>query len=184
MKKLFLMAFMVMLFANCQVRVKSSYDHSVDFGKYKTFCWMTGCEFKFNGPAHLNDSLLHQHLKLAIVDELRNKGLTEDIANPDLLVGFTITISDEQAVIYHRAEDSPLFYKSLEMDTEVVNYLKGTMIIGMADKIESRMVWESVAVSYMEVNPDLSEQNIRKGIKLVLKDFPPSKARKAGTKFH
>ncbi len=37
--------------------------------------------------------------------------------------------------------------------------------------------------AYMEVNPDLSEQNIRKGIKLVLKDFPLPKARKAGTKF-
>jgi Domain of unknown function (DUF4136) len=173
--QLFFMVIIAMLFVGCQVRVKYSYDHSKDFGKYKTFCWMTGCEFKFTGPAYLNDSLLQQNLKRAIVEELKSKGLTEDTANPDLLVGFTITVNDEQAVIYHRAEDSPLFYKPLEIDREVVNYLKGTLIIGMADKNESSMVWESVAVSFMELNPDFSEKNIRKGIKLVLKDFPPPK---------
>jgi hypothetical protein len=43
----------------------------------------------------------------------------------------------------------------------------------MADKAESRMVWQSHAISYMESHPDLSEKNIRRGIKLVLKNFPP-----------
>ncbi len=163
----------VLLLTSCKVVVKETYDHSVDFSKYKTFCWMTGCEFKFNGPEYLNDSLLRESLKASLIRELESKGLQEDSNNPELLVGFAITVQDEQAVIYHRAEDSHVYYQPLTTDREVINYLKGTLIIGMADKTESRMVWQSHAVSYMELNPDFSEKNIRKGIKHVLKNFPP-----------
>jgi len=163
----------VLLLAGCRVETKESYDHTIDFSKYKTFCWMTGCEFKFNGPEYLNDSLLRESLKTSIIKELESKGLKEDSNNPDLLVGFTITVKDEQAIIYHRAEDSPIYYQPLETEREVINYLKGTVIIGLADRAESKMVWQSVAVSYMELNPDFSEKNIRKGIKMVLKNFPP-----------
>lgn len=163
----------VLLLAGCRVEVKETYDHSVDFSKYKTFCWMAGCEFKFKGPEYLNDSLLRESLKTSLVEELESKGLKEDPNNPDLLIGFTITVKDEQAVIYHRAEDSPVYYQPLETEKEVIDYLKGTVIIGMADKKESRMVWQSHATSYMELNPDFSEKNIHKGVKLVLKNFPP-----------
>lgn len=163
----------VLLIAGCKTEIKETYDHTVDFKKYKTFCWMTGCEFKFNGPEYLNDSLLLENLKTSLIQELESKGLKEDSNNPDLLVGFTIAVKDEQAIIYHRAEDSPVYYQPIETDREVINYLKGTVIIGMADNKESRMVWQSQAISYMELNPDFSEKNIRKGIKLVLRNFPP-----------
>ena len=168
----------VLLLAGCKMEIKELYDHNVDFGQYKTFCWMNGCEFKFIGPEYLNDSLLKERLKTSMVKELESKGLREDTNNPDLLVGFTITMQDEQAIIYHRAEDSPVYYQPLETDREVINYLKGTLIIGMADKMESRIVWQSQAMSYMELNPDFSEKNIRKGIKLVLRNFPPKTEKK------
>lgn len=157
------------------MNVNTNYDQSVDFMKYKSFCWMSGCEFDFKGPQYLNDSLLRENLKNAIVKELESKGLREDNNNPDLLVGFTITVKDEQAIIYHWLDDTPVYYQPLHDEREVINYLKGSLIIGMADKTESRIVWQSEAVGYMELNPDLSEKNIRKGIKLVLKDFPPDK---------
>jgi hypothetical protein len=159
----------------CNTSVHNSYDRTIDFTKYKTFCWMTGCEFNFNGPEYLNDSLLRERIKISLVKELERKGLKEDSNNPDLLIGFTIAVKDEQAVIYHRSDDSPAFYQPLPEDREVINYLKGSLIIGMADRAESRIVWQSEAVSYMELNPDFSEKNIRKGIKIVLKDFPPPK---------
>jgi len=170
----FALAFFVgLLLAGCSMRVNNVYDTNIDFKKYKTFCWMSGCEFKFNGPEYLNDSLLRENLKHAIIDELRKKGLEQNTENPDLLVGFTITVKDEQAIVYHPTEDTPIYIKPLETEKEVINYLKGSLIIGMADNKESRMVWQSEAISYMEINPDFSEKNIRKGIKIVLKNYPP-----------
>ncbi len=172
-RKSFLGVFFVWIVSSCSIQVKETYDHQVDFSKYKTFCWMNGCEFKFEGPSYLNDSLLRENLKTSIVRELEQKGLIQNTDNPDLLIGFTITVNDEQAIIYHRSEDSPVYYKPLESDREIINYLKGSLIIGMADNAESRMVWQSHAIGYMDLNPDLSEKNIRKGIKMVLKNFPP-----------
>jgi hypothetical protein len=171
--KIVLFISIVLFLAGCRMEIKESYDHTADFTQYKTFCWMTGCEFKFNGPEYLNDSLLRENLKVSLIRELESKGLKEDSNNPDLLIGFTITMKDEQAIIYHRADDSPVYYQPLETEREVINYLKGTLIIGMVDKEKSQLVWQSNAISYMELNPDFSEKNIRKGIKLVLRNFPP-----------
>jgi len=163
----------ILILAGCSISVHNTYDKEVDFSKYKTFCWMSGCEFKFNGPAYLDDSLLRENLKVAIIEELKRKGLEQNTDNPDLLVGFTITVKDEQAVIYHPSEDMPVYIKPLDTEKEIINYLKGSLIIGMADNKESRMVWQSEAIGYMESNPDFSEKNIKKGIKVVLKNYPP-----------
>lgn len=172
--KYFLYFLVAVVFFSCSIQVKETYDHQVDFTKYKTFCWMEGCEFKFEGPDYLNDSSLRENLKNSIIEELKQKGLSQDTDNPDLLIGFTITVKDEQAIIYHRSEGTPIYYKPLASEREVMNYLKGSLIIGMADKAESRMVWQSHAVSYMELNPDLSQKNISRAIKIVLKNFPPT----------
>lgn len=161
--------------SGCSVSVKETYDQQTDFNRYKTYCWMAGCEFNFTGPEYLNDSTSKENIRKAIEAELSRKGLTLNTDNPDLLIGFTITVKDEQAIVYHRAEDSPFFIKPLDMDKEVINYLKGSLIIGMADAKESRMVWQSHVSAYMELKPDLSETNIRKGIKQALKNYPPKR---------
>ncbi|GIL24428.1 MAG: hypothetical protein BroJett042_29410 [Bacteroidota bacterium] len=163
------------LLSSCSVTVKETFDTKVDFGNYKTYCWMAGCEFKFTGPDYLKDSLLQDKIKQAIIVELAKKGLTLDNDNPDLLIGFTITVKDEKAIVYHRAEDSPIFIKPLDLDKEVINYLKGSLIIGMADAKASQMVWQSHVSAYMELNPEFSEENVRKGIKQALKNYPPKK---------
>ncbi len=135
---------------------------------------MNGCEFSIIGPTYQNDSLVRETIKKTIVSELKSKGISEDNNSPDLLVGFTVTIKDEQAIVYHREGESP-FYVPMQRSEEVVNYRKGTLVIGIADKKTSKMVWESQASRYMELNPDLSEENIAKGIHMVLKKFPIEK---------
>ena len=174
MSKAFLFFLTAATLSSCAVKVHTIYDRQTDFTKYKTFCWMDGCVFKFSGPTFLNDSLLRGNIKKSIISELKNKGLTLDVDSPHLLVGLTVTMKDEQAIIYHRSDDMP-FYQPLENDSKVVNYLKGTLVLGMADKTSSKMVWESFAVSYLDQNPNFSEKEVLKGIKLVLKKFPPEK---------
>ncbi len=108
------------------------------------------------------------------MEELESKGLKQDTGNPDLLVGFTITVKEEKAIIYHPSQDQP-FYRPLDKDSQEVTYLKGTLVLGMADSKESKLVLESFVVSYMELNPDFTEPNVHKGIKQVLKGYPPPK---------
>ena len=171
MKRLVWIVFVIILSA-CSVKVHYSRDKSVDFGKYKTFCWLNGCEFTYSGPNYLNDSLLREKIKNAIVLQLEKKGLKQDNDSPDLLIDFHISVENESSVIYHPINEDVYNFQSFP-DQEVVNYLKGTIVIDMVDKAEARMVWRSEAIGYMDVHPDLSEKNINKGIATTLKKFPP-----------
>ena len=162
------------ILTSCAVKIRTVYDHQVDFGKYKTYCWMEGCEFKFSGLLYLSDTLLGANLQKSIMSELKSKGLTMDMNNPDILVGLTVTLKDQQTIIYHRSEDAP-FYRPFDDESRVINYLEGTLVLGIADKRESKIVWESFATRYMDQNPDFSEEKVMKGIKRLLKDYPPKK---------
>jgi len=173
MKQAFIPLFLVLTtLSACSVKVHSMFDQSLDFSKYKTFCWLNGCEFTYTGPTYLNDSLLREKIKSAIVSELESKGLSQNDDNPDLLVDFHISVENESSIIYHHYDDGHYNFKPFP-EQEVVNYLKGTIIVDLVDKEESRMVWRSEAIGYMDLHPDLSEKNIKKGIKTALKNFPP-----------
>ena len=115
-----------------------------------------------------------ESIKKSIISELNMKGLSLDTDSPDLLVSFNITLENQQSIIYPRKDDDEPV-RPLDNEERVVNYLEGTMVIGIADNKESRVVWESFASRYMETNPDLSEKNISKGIHLILKKFPNNK---------
>ena len=172
--RLFKLLFLLVctVFFGCSVKVHTGFDAKHDFSKYKTFCWLAGCEFTYTGPAYLDDSLLRERIKEAITVELGRKGLTKDEDNPDLLVDFHISVQNESSIIYHHQEEDRYYYQPFP-EEEVINYLKGTIVIDMVDKPEGHMVWRSEAIGYMEVHPDLSQKNIQKGIRLALRKFPP-----------
>ena len=79
--------------------IQTRYDHQIDFSRYKTFSWISGYGFTITDPLYLNDSLLRENIKKAIVTELNNKGLVLDNNNPDLLVSFNISVKNEEAII-------------------------------------------------------------------------------------
>jgi len=170
-KKIALVLVAAIVLAGCATHIKTIRDKSVDFSNYHTFCWMNGCDFAMTTPDHVVDPSLRENIRKAIVKELHDKGITEDSNNPDLLIGFTIAIKDEKAIVYHREGDAP-FYIPMEANEEVINYQKGTLVIGIADKKTSKLIWESQASRYMDVVPDLSEKNVAKGIHRIMKKFP------------
>jgi hypothetical protein len=67
------------------------------------------------------------------------------------------------------------FYRPFEHDSDVVNYLKGTLVIGLADKKQSKLVWESFAESFIDFEPALEQDEVLKGVRLVMKRYPPRK---------
>lgn len=172
MRRFILFALIVTIFSSCNLKVHSSYDQTQDFAKYKTFCWLNGCEFTYTGPTYLNDSLLREKIKNSIISELNKKGIIQDNDNPDLLIDFHISVENETSIIYHHIDDDISRFIPFP-EEEVINFLRGTIVIDMVDKQQGSMVWRSEAIGYMDTHPDLSEKNIRKGIALALKNFPP-----------
>ncbi len=173
MKKLLLIFLLSnFILGGCAIRVNTSYDKKADFSQYKTFCWLKGCEFTFTGPAYLNDEVVRGNLKKAIVKEMENKGFVYNDDTPDLLVDFHVTVENRSTAVY-RFEEERFEQISPGDQPDVYYFLEGTVIIDMVDQPTGQMVWRCSANQYLELNPDLSEANLNKAIRIVLKDFPP-----------
>lgn len=165
---------LILIVAGCST-IHSSFNQQIDYNQYKSFCWLEGCQFTYTGPEYLNDSIIQNRVKEAIIDNLQKKGLTYTDQEPDLLVDFHITIENEKVITYHNREDEPYYYRMTFMQPEELILTKGTIIIHMVDHKTSEVVWQSQALGYLESTPDLSEKNIRRGITKLLKNYPPKK---------
>ena len=174
LNKFFIFLITFAFISGCATQIKTLQDPKADFSSYKTFCWINRCDFTTSGPSYLNDSLVMENIKKSIISELNMKGLSLDTDSPDLLVSFNITIENQQTISYPRHDDDTFFHP-IDNKERIINFLEGTMVIGIADNKESRVVWESFASRYMESEPDLSEKNIAHGIHLILKKFPNNK---------
>ena len=165
----------ILLLSSCTIKVKTFYDESAPFDQYEKFCWFTGCEFTIDGPDYIKkDSASVDVFRNAITDELKRKGFIYDENNPDFLVYVQILVEEKETVISSPYDEEDWGVHAVEQfATQPYVYLKGSMVIDIADAEESNMVWRSDAVSYMTLNPDVTESNIAKGVRQALKKFPP-----------
>ena len=161
----------VVILASCAVEVKTLKAPRTDFTRYRSFCWLNGCDITASGNPMITDTMLQGKLQRAIVKEMKRKGLRLNATNPDLLVGVYVTLKDEHQIIYRRQDDLPLFWPT-ETESENINYLKGTIVVAMAERETGTLVYESVGVRYMELNPKLTKKDIRRVVRGILYQYP------------
>lgn len=179
LKYLSIIGIIILVNSCASVRVKTLYDQNTDFGKYKTFCWFSGCEFTIQGPSYLKkDSATVELFKTAIVDQLEQKGFTQNENNPDFLLFMHIVVEEREGRVltpYDLYDEYDRPYYILEgFGPQTYIYLRGSMIIDIADAKSSEMIWRSDAVQYMDIYPDITEKKVARGIKRALKKFPPT----------
>ena len=168
---------MSLAFGSCAVRVSTSYDRQVDFSQYKTFCWLQGCEFTFTGPEYLNNELILDFVRTGILEEMKKKGYVYDEENADLLIDFHVTVENRETQVY-RFEESRFILLDPIQDSDIYYFLEGTIIMDLVERESGRMIWRSEARRYLELNPELTEENLRRGISVALRDFPPKKLKR------
>ena len=169
----------ILLFSSCAVKVNTFYDKTAVFDDYQTFCWFTGCQFTIEGPDYLKkDSAAVDAFKNAIVEELNTKGFTYNEDQPDFLIYVQIIMEEEQTVIaspinVYESYDWGRTYSQDDFVQETYVYLKGSLIIDVADAASGRMVWRSDVVRYLTLKPEMDQRSIAVGVKRALKMFPP-----------
>jgi len=164
---------------SCAVKVNTFYDQTANFANYETFCWFENCEFTIDGPVYLqNDSLTIEVFKSAIVDELERKGYVYDNNNPDFLLHLHVVVEEMEGQMSSPYEyDTPDWQDAFPLDpwkNEPYVYLKGSMIIDIADAEESKMVWRCDLVEYMDLTADIADSRLKRGVRKGLKKFPPN----------
>lgn len=172
MKQLLIFLTTAIIMAGCAVKVRNVYDPKIEFKRYKNFCWLESCEFTFKGPDYLNDSLVKARMQRVIKKEMKKRGINFNSDTPDFLMDVQVVVETDTAFLYHRSDEVYSFIPFTK--AEQVFMLKGTLIIDIIDKKTGKMAWRSVAVSYFDLYPDLSEESLGKGVAAALKNFPPA----------
>lgn len=182
-----LFALISILATSCaSVKVQTAQAPNIDFNKYTTFCWIQGCEIKYQGPDYGYSPERMQLLQETIKRELESKGLINDENNPDLLVGFHFILEEKESILANKQHvmdpyDRPISYWDGYEDyyhRKVYRYLQGSLIIDLIDSETSSVFWQSTTQRYIELHEQFDEKRMIKGVKKALKDYPSKMAKK------
>jgi hypothetical protein len=132
-------------------KVRSEYDQSADFAKYRTCNFVSPLSTDKLGYS----TLVTQELRSAVSEQMQQRGYKLD-PNPDLLVNFSGKLQEKTSI-----ESSPAPYYggyygyrsygawpgyAMGSDVYTVNYTEGTLNVDLIDARTMQMVWEGVTV--------------------------------------
>lgn len=157
--------------------IRSDYDHSADFGKFRTFNFASPLSTDKLGYS----SLVTQQMKAAVTQQMEQRGYKLDTTNPDLLVNFSGRLQEKQEI---ESTPGPYYgyragfygaWPGYAMGNEVytVNYTEGTVNVDMVDASRMQMVWEGVIMGEVKKEHlENREAAIDKAIAGIFTKFP------------
>lgn len=165
--------------ANMKVRTVSAPDFNAL--SYRSFCWIDGCEERYEGPAYALDAQDMRAIREQIGQTLESKNYLNDENAPDLLVGFHVVINEQQRLLSDSPEMSEPYqyptsywedYDNYYERRKLFKYLKGSLVIDVIDANSGNIVWQSTTQGYMDLNMKLSAADLQNVISKALHQFP------------
>ena len=154
--------------------VKTDYDHSANFGQYKTYSWK---------KVQTKDQLLVDRVKSAVNRALAAKGWTEVPSGGDIEV-FAIETTQNQQTL-------DTFYNGFgggrrwgfgggfgDATTTVENYKVGTLVVDLFDAKTEKLIWRSSSSDTLSDKADKNTKNLNKGVNKMFQHFPPAPSTK------
>jgi hypothetical protein len=156
-------------------KLRSDYDPSADFSQYKTFGFvrMTGTD------QAQYQTLITQHFKNALREQMESRGYQYTESQPDLLVNFNAKLSEKMQVTSQPSMGMYYGYRgygawgNYGSYTEVRQYTEGTVNVDLVDAKKSQLVWEGVAVGTVrDTDRDQIGQRIANVVALIMEQYP------------
>jgi hypothetical protein len=157
-------------------QVKTDYDHSADFSRYKTYSWV---------QVKTSNSLWDERVKSAVNSALAAKGLTEVASGGDIAVVASRTSKKQQTL--------NTFYDGLgggwgwrrfggggfsESTTTTETYKVGTLVLDLFGGSSKGLLWRSSSSGTLSSNSDKNIKNLDKTVQKMFKDFPPGSSKR------
>jgi hypothetical protein len=158
-----------LLLLGCASRVKTSttYDHSADFGSYRTFAQAPPPNYVAAMPGY--SEITGRRIQERIASNLEQKGLeAASWDEADLQVSFTLGGQERQDTEYWGGWG---WYGPGEITTE--SYVEGSLVIDMADRVKQRLVWHGYGTEDVFSQPK-NDDAVMRAVDAILEKFPPS----------
>lgn len=183
MKKLGILAFVLLVFAAAAVAqdVRYNFAQDVDFSKFKTYKWV-----EVKGADQAN-AITQKQIVAAIDTELAKKGLQKtDSDNADLYIDTQTAVGTEKQFTsfntgwgYGPGWGGGWYgYGGSTMTTGSTSTIYvGQLGLDMYDSAKKDLVWRGVASKTIDpkAKPEKQQKNITKAVQKLLKNYPPKK---------
>jgi hypothetical protein len=184
LSRLAFIAAIAVLLASCASKptIQSDYDHSIDFGQFKTYGFFNPMGIENPNYSSIYGSIFRD----AISKEMASRGYRQS-DNPDLLINVSGRLQEKTKVTttsdpymgggyygYRRGAYGAWGGYGYGTSTHVSNYTEGTVNVDMVDRAQKRMVWEGVAVGRINEKRSNEETrtNIYAGIQEMFAGYP------------
>jgi hypothetical protein len=147
--------------------VKYNFDPGVNFAKYHTYQWVA------LSTLH-PDQLVDRQIKEDIGAQLAAKGLTPATSNPDIQVGYQISVDKERQ--WDAWGGGGLRFGGVGQATSSTISI-GTLGIDFFDPATKNLVWRGEGTKTIDPggNAQKNQEKMQKSIAKILKNFPPNK---------
>jgi len=147
--------------------VKYNFDRSTNFSKYHTYKWVE------IGHGAAPNQLVDSQIKAAIDMQLAAKGLTKSDTNPDILVGYQISVDKEKQWDAYGDGGFRIGGGFGTVTSSTLNV--GTLALDFYDPATKMLVWRGTATKTIDPsgNPNKNQERLQKAMAKLLKNFPP-----------
>lgn len=168
-----LVGFALLTIGCSTLKVNHDWDREKDFSKYKTFDFLTP-------PMDYRVSdLVMKRVYSSIALEMKNKGLTRVMDDPDLLIAVHTGVQDKIDVTYWGYHYAPYYWYGYwgPGSTTAYRYEEGHLVIDMVDADDEELVWRGVASAVLPDNPNPARmsEGVANAVARILDKYPPKK---------
>ncbi|KAB1067942.1 DUF4136 domain-containing protein [Tamlana haliotis] len=178
--------FVLMLFVGTSsfAQIKSDYDKSTDFSKYKTY--------SFKGWEKNSDKILNDFDKKRFLDALKNefsiRGLSYVESGADAVITLYLVVNNKTSTTAYTDFNGGMGYgygmrrgwgwgmgPGMVSSTTTYNeddYKEGTLVVDMYDTSGKNLIWQGVMTKVIKDNSEKRDKTIPKYIKKLMKKFP------------
>ena len=160
-------------------QVKTDYDRSADFGKYKTYSWE---------HVKTQDPLDVDRIKSDVNAALTAKGWNQVASGGDVSIIAIQTTQDQQTLntFYDgfgggwgwRRFGGGGFGDFGDATTTTETYQVGTLVVDLFDSKTKQLIWRGSASDTLSDNSNKNIENLNKGVDKLFKQFPPGSSKK------
>ena len=150
-------------------QVKTDYDHSANFGQYKTYSWE---------KVQTKDPLMVDRIKDAVNAALSAKGWNQVESGGDVsVVAMEITQNQQTLNTFYDGFGGGWRWRGVggfgEATTTTDTYQVGTLVVDLFDAKAKNLIWRGSSSDTLSNNPDKNTKNLDKGVKKMFGHFPP-----------
>jgi hypothetical protein len=160
--------FFVFIAASLAVQVKTDYDHSANFGHYKTYSWE---------KVQTKDPLMVDRIKDAVNAALAAKGWTQVDSGGDVsVVAMEITKNQQTLNTFYDSFGGGWRWGGFgDATTTTETYQVGTLVVDLFDAKAKNLIWRGSSSDTLSNNADKNTKNLDKEVKKMLAHFPPER---------